>query len=143
MPCPERLRSRRGFTLIEAIIGIVIVATFLPATMLALSDTAAHRAGPILISRARFLASERLEDIIADRHSTTRGWSYIVAGNYPAEASIAGFPGFSRAVTINQTTSNLVTAGTGYKVVTVTMTWTDPRHGVRTLALSTVLTELQ
>ncbi len=137
----RRQTGRRGFTLIEAIIAIVIVSTALPATLVFMSDAQTRRAGPILAGRARWLAGEKLEDIIADRHSGTRGWSYIASNNYPAEPSISGFAGFSRSVSISETGASLTGGGTGYRTVTVTVGWMDPVRGATSLSLATVLTD--
>lgn len=90
---------------------------------------------------ARWLVCEKLEDIIADRHSATRGWSYIASGNYPAEATVNGFTPFARTTTIAETGADLATAGTGYRTVTVTVTYRDARDGTKTVAIATVLTD--
>lgn len=134
-------RSSSAFTLIEAIIAIVILSVAMPPMLWAIRDSQTARVSPILTSRARWLATERLEDIIADRHSTTRGYSYVVSGNYPAEATITGFPGYTRSVAITETGAALATGGTGYKLVTVTVSWTDGRAQSQSLALSTVVTD--
>lgn len=139
--CAKRPAARRGFTLIEAIIAIVIVGAAVPATLVFITEAQAKRAGPILAGRARWLAGEKLEDIIADRHSETRGWSYIASSNYSAEAAIAGFPGFTRSVSIVESGVSLSGGGTGYRTVTVTVGWTDPARGATTLSLATVLTD--
>lgn len=136
-----RVISRRAFTLVEAIAAIIILAVAVPPMMVAVRDSAVSRADPILQSRARWLVTERLEDIIADRHSPARGYAYVTGTNYPAEATISGFPGFSRAVSIIETGASLLGAGTGYKTVTVTVSWTSPKAGARSLAVSTVVTD--
>jgi Tfp pilus assembly protein PilV len=133
--------SSRAFTLIEAIVSVVILATAVPGMMLAVREAHRDRASPVLASKARWLATEKLEDIIADRHSTTRGYAYLVNSNYAAESSISGSPGFTRSVAISETAANLVSAGTGFKKVTVTVNWTDARGGARSLAIATVLTD--
>ena len=134
-------RSHRGFTLIEAIACVVMLAILIPPTLWAMREGHKQRINPVLASRARWLATERIEDIIADRHSATRGYAYLASGNYPAEASITGFAGFSRSVAFTETGVNLVTPGTGYKRVTVTVSWTDAGGSARSLALSTVVTD--
>jgi prepilin-type N-terminal cleavage/methylation domain-containing protein len=138
-----RIRGRniRGFTLIEAIISIVVLSISVPPMFWAVRQAHINRVNPEMISRARWLATEKIESIIADRHSTTRGYAYLVAINYPAESSIPGFPGFTRSVSFTETTVNLSTAGTGYMNVTVTVSWTDATATVRNLAVSTVLTD--
>lgn len=132
---------RRGFSLVDTIVAIVVLALVVPGTVTAISDASVQRASGIAVSRARWLAVEKLEDIIADRASATRGYAYVAAANYAAEASVTGFPGFTRSVAITETGASLSGAGTGYKTVVVTVGWTDPRRGAKTLALSTVVTD--
>lgn len=137
---------RRGavgdaFTLIEAIAAIVVLSVAVPAMLLVAQEAQGGRASTVLACRARWLATEKLEEIIADRHSSTRGYAYLQASNYPAEASVPGFAGFARAVALVQTGPDLASAGTGYCRVTVTVSWTDGRAQARSLALATVLTD--
>ncbi len=139
---PAIPRNDRGFTLVEAICAIVIISIALPAMFWTMRDAQTKRADPVLANRARFLAQERLEDIIADRHSTTRGYTYVVAGNYASESAVAGFTNFARSVAIVESGSNLVAnSGTGYKSVAVTVTYKDARNTTRSLSLSTVVTD--
>ncbi len=130
-----------AFTLIDTVAGIVVLAVALPALLWALRDAQIQRIDPVRTSTARWLAVEKIEDIIADRHSTTRGYGYLVAGNYPAEASLAGFPGFTRSVALAETRADLTTAGEGYMRVTVSVAWTDGHGAARTLSIASVLTE--
>ncbi len=134
---------RRGFTLIECIVAIVILAVAVPAMTLALKQTHERRAAPVMVSRASWLATELIEDIIADRNSTTRGYPYLITSNYPSEATIPEFPGFSRSVVFVETAADLTTPGVGYMKVTVTVRWTDPGDAARALSVSTVLTDYQ
>lgn len=137
---PRRARHG-GFTLIESIMAVVVISVMVPPTLVLIRDAQVRRASPILASRARWLATEKLEDIIADRHSTTRGWTYIGNASYPSESPVNGFANFSRTVTVTETGADLATSGTGYKRVTVTITWIDPRRGAASLNLATVLTD--
>lgn len=132
---------RRGFTLIEAIAAIIILTIAIPPLLFAMRDAHVQRVDPVLSSRARWLATAKLEDIIADRHSTTRGYDYLTAGNYPAEPSVSGYPNFSRSVTLTETEADLSTPGDGFMTVTVTVGWTDGSGDARSLSVSAVLTE--
>jgi prepilin-type N-terminal cleavage/methylation domain-containing protein len=140
---PIRIAPRRrlGFTLTETIAALVILSIGLPPMLWSVRDAHAHRANSVLASRARWLATEKLEDIVADRHSTTRGYTYLVPGNYAADPPITGFPGYSRSVTLNETLADLVTAGSGYMNVTVTVSFTDAWGASQSLAVTTVLTD--
>jgi prepilin-type N-terminal cleavage/methylation domain-containing protein len=135
------LFAARGFTLIETIAAIVVLAIAIPPMLFAIRDSQVQRVGPVMASQARWLAAEKLEDIIADRHSTTRGYDYLIPANYTDESPVSGFSAFDRSVTLTETEADLTTAGTGYMIVTVEVSWTDAGGDARTLSLSTVLTE--
>jgi len=137
----SRRRNHKAFTLVETIGMIVVMAVALPPTLFSLREASVDRVAPVLASRARWLATSKLEDIIADRHSTTRGYDYLISNNYPAESSITGYPGFTRTVSFTETEIDLVTPGTGVMTVTVTVSWNDPKKGSRSLSVSTILTE--
>ena len=134
-------RLSRGFTIIELVAAIIMLAILIPPTMYALREAHFQRVNPVLASRARWLATGKIEDVIADRHSATRGYAFLVAGNYTAESPVAGAPGFARTVSFIETAADLVSAGTGYKRVIVTVSWTDALGVARSLTLSTVVTD--
>jgi len=140
-------RTRRaGFTLIETIAAIVILAVAVPPMLWAVTESQRQRMNPMMVSKARWLAVEKLEDVIADRHSTTlRGYAWVVGGgDYVVEnpGDITGYPGFSRSVALLETQADLVTpAAAGYLNVTVTVGWVDAKGDNQTLDISTVLTD--
>ena len=133
--------TRRAFTLIECIAAIIIISIAIPPMLWSMREGHVQRVNPMLASKARWLATEKLETIIADRHSTTRGYPYLVTANYAAEVPVSGSPGFSRSVSFTQTAANLSTAGVGYMRVTVTVTWTDATATSRSLSIATLLTD--
>lgn len=125
----------------EAVAAVVVIAVAMPPMLYSLQQAHRHNADQILASRARWLAAEKLEDVIADRHASGRGYPYIAAVNYPAEQSVAGFAGFSRSVAITETGPDLSAAGSGYKTVMCSVGYLDGRGAARTLTISTVVTE--
>lgn len=137
-----RSSTRTGLTLVEAITAMVIIAAAAPALLIALSTASGNRTDALFASRARWLAAERLEDVVADLHSPTRGYSWITSANYAAEMSLEGLPGFSRTTEVTEVSADLSTPqpGSGIKLVTVTITMSDQRGVSRTQAISTVLT---
>ncbi len=138
--CRSR-HARRGLTLIEAIAAIVILAVGLPAVLWGIRDAARIRVDSVLVTRARWLAAERLEDILADRHSPARGYAYVVNANYPAETTVSGFTGMSRTTAIVETGGPpSFAAGTGYKTATVTVAFTGSSGASRSVVLSTMIT---
>ena len=120
---------------------MVILSIAVPTMFWTLREAHAKRANTVLASRARWLATEKLEDIIADRHGTNRGYSYLTGANYPNEPSVSGFANYSRTVAFTETEADLSTAGSGYMTVDVAVSWTDAGADARTLTVSTVLTE--
>ncbi len=141
--CTRGRESSSGFTLIETVAAIVILAVAVPPMIWAVREAQVQRVDPVLASRARWLAAEKLEDVVADRHSASRGYAWLTAANYPAESegAVPGHPQFSRAVTFAETGPDLAAPGTGYMTVTVEVGWDDARGMPRTLSVSTVLTE--
>lgn len=137
----RRAFTARGFTLIEAIVAIVVLSIAMPAMLWALRESTAERVDPVMVTRARWLAAERLETLTADRHSATRGYGFVLTGNYPDETVITGFPGFTREVDVIEVGPRLQSGGTGYKLATVRVAWTDTRGQSRAFELSTVLAE--
>jgi hypothetical protein len=131
---------RRGFTLTEAVASIVVLSVAIPSMLLGVREAQYHRTNRVLASRAHWLAVEKLEDVIADRHSNTRGYTYLASANYPVESTITGYPGFSRAVAFAETTADLLTPGSGYMRVTVTVSYADAGGATRSLPLATELT---
>ncbi len=135
------MTQRRAFTLIEAITAILVLGVAMPAMLTALATAHRSRVTPIKTSQARWFAMERLEDVIADRASPARGWSYLVPGNYPAETTLPNAPGFERSTAISETGPDLVTPGEGYMKVAVTVSWVHELDTPLAVTLTTVLTE--
>ncbi len=141
-----RTARRKGFTLIETVSAIVILSVAVPPMLWAVTQAQRQRMNPIMASKARWLAVEKLEDIIADRHAIpARGWGHLIDANYPDEnpGDIGtGYEGFSRKVTpfVAETDADLSTPGVGYQVVTVTVGWTTSNGDNASLSISTVLT---
>ena len=133
-------RRTFGFTLVETLAALVVLSIAFPPMFWAIQRGHAARVTPARFSIARWLAVNKLEDIIGDRACATRGYTYLVTANYPAEATISGFPGFTRGVSFAETGPDLVTAGAGYKKVTVTVTFTDGMGASRSFPLSSIQT---
>lgn len=134
-------KIQRGLTLMETIAAIVVLAIAVPPLLFSLVSAHDRQVDPVLISRAQWLAAEKLEDIIADRHSSTRCYEFVIEANYPMESSVDGFSQFSRSVEINETEADLFTPGSGFKIITVHMQWLDVRGEMQTMSVSTVVTD--
>ncbi len=128
----------------ETVSAIVILSVAVPPMLWAVTQAQRQRMNPIMASKARWLAVEKLEDIVADRHATPRGYTWLNAGNYPEEnpGDITGYPGFGRKVIFAaETDATLITAGLGYQKVTVEVRWTNSDGDTAKLSILTVLTD--
>src|SRR5579872_1592105 len=98
--------SSKGFTLIEVILAIVILAIAIPALISSVSFMAARQVNTMGTTTAGDLAQEKLEEILGDRMNMNIGYgfNYIANASYTPESTaptaIAGFPNYSRSVNI-------------------------------------------
>ena len=60
-----------------------------------------------------------MEEITADKNSSTRGFAYVAAPNYPSENPVPAFPGYSRSVSV---APDSVYDGVTFRTVAVTVT---------------------
>jgi Tfp pilus assembly protein PilV len=112
-------RANEGFTLIEVAILVVIAGiAVLPLAML-FATTSIRSSDARSASVATHLAQTKLEEITADRRSTTRGFAYLQGANYPPETPVAAFPAYSRSVTV---APDSIFDGVTYRTVSVTVT---------------------
>lgn len=112
-------RAGRGFTLIEVVLVLVIAAvSLLPLSML-FATTSIRSGDAHNATVAAQLAEAKMEEITADKNSPTRGFSYLVAANYPAETPVQAFPGYSRSVSI---APDSLYDGVTFRTVSVTVT---------------------
>jgi len=76
-----RALARRAFTLLEAVVVIVVLAVSLPPTIMWLDRSAARQADAASATRATFLATAVLECIKADASSTTPSLGFAALAN--------------------------------------------------------------
>ncbi len=77
------IRARRAFTLIEVVIGVLILSIAVPPILNLMDSASAGRVDAINTTRATFLATTVLETVFADMTSTqeTLGFSALVDSN--------------------------------------------------------------
>ena len=96
----NRLRRNTGFSLVEVIAVIVLLGVGVVA-ILSMFSSGTRTIGANVDSQiATQLAQQRAEQILADRRNPTRGYGYVIAGNYGPETPVTGFPNYNRAVAI-------------------------------------------
>ena len=119
-------QRERGFSLIETILVIIVLGIASYGVLTVFITGLQGSANPLLGVQAIELAEEKMELIIADKHSAARGYTYIISANYPDETPVSGFPQFDRSVAfLDVDGSDLTTAlpGSGYRKITVTVSW--------------------
>jgi len=76
--------GRGGFTLLEAVIVVVVLAISVPPTIAWLNDASSRRADAINTTRATTLATGVMEHILADVASTTPGLGFAALADSAA-----------------------------------------------------------
>ncbi|MGA3084672.1 MAG: prepilin-type N-terminal cleavage/methylation domain-containing protein [Thermodesulfobacteriota bacterium] len=124
--------NNKGFTLIEALISVVILSIAVTGIFLIFSAGLAPRKAPISIEHTTGaqLVQERLELIKADCNNPARGFVYIASANYPSETLTGAFAGYTRTTTISPSWGGDL----NYTQVTVAVT-----HNGFTVARATTL----
>ena len=130
-------RIRRGVTLIELVVIIVLIGVMVPPLLMMFSDITKMSAQAELISTANALARSLLEEIISKNYDekayvsgcTSNCWSnplgpdsgearatYDDVDDFDGlnETSISGFPGFSRSATVYYVNPDLTAAEPPY-----------------------------
>lgn len=141
--------SRRGFSLIEAIAAIVILALVAPVSMFTLRDAAASRSESIQLTRATWLAVAVMETVLGDLSSgdPALGFgalsdvaSYLDTPSTGLRARLASVTDHYRSLGFEWTLTvgGLVAADGApsgdeeldvYRVVRVTVSWVGAGHG--------------
>jgi len=118
-------RMRPAASIIEVVLALMILSVGLPPLMVCFAEASIQSVRPAQATIAAFLAQERMEEIIARRYRKTDGYGALTTSEFPPEAVVAGYPGFSRSVAIRYATADLGTSASdvGYKVVRVTVGW--------------------
>ncbi len=113
-----------GFTLIEVILIIVIMAIVIPGLIAGVSFMTGSQVNLLGTTTAANLAQEELENVIAKKMSTCGACGYanitVGAGTFSA---VSGFPNYEKKTDVELVDANLNPSGTdqGYKKVTVTV----------------------
>lgn len=116
----NRRSGEQGFTLPEVVLILVIAAVaVLPLAMLFANSSIRSGEAHSATVMAE-LAQAKMEEIAADKNSPSRGFSYLVSGNYPAESPVTAFPGYSRSVAF---AADSVYDGVTFRTVSVTVSF--------------------
>lgn len=131
----KAMTKQKGFTLIEAIITLVVLSIAAVGVLSVFSTGMKGSADPLLLSQGLLLAQEKMEETKAWQRSA--GFAAVVAGSgvFPPP-----FDAFSWARVVNCVDATLnpaPCAGAEHKRVTVTVAWNS---GAESLNLVTLIT---
>jgi hypothetical protein len=115
VPAP-RAHSRAGFTLMETVLGLSVLAGAVLASGRYFTALAFGVANERTRATANFLVTERFEQV--KTAPTYAGIESLYSGT---ETSIANYPGYSRLTSITRI-GGLPSDSVDYKIVTVTVT---------------------
>jgi prepilin-type N-terminal cleavage/methylation domain-containing protein len=120
-----------GFTLIEVVAAVVLLGIAVPPILAFLAQSGVKGVFPERQTAAYFLAVEKLETIIADRHSPNRGYAYLTTANYPAETLSDGYTRTVAFQEVAPTSLASAQSGSGYLRITVTVSYANPTGSYR------------
>lgn len=139
----------RGFTLIEAVLSLSLLAFGLLGLLYIFENASVNTLIADQAYVAENLARQALETVIAQRDSALAGGGYTttlaaIQANSYNQTPVSGFTGYNLTVTgvevdaqTSQSTTNFTVAlpGSGYALVTATVTWNSGRNSVQLATL--------
>ncbi|MBI3812385.1 MAG: type II secretion system protein [Nitrospirae bacterium] len=141
--------NTKGFTLIEVILVIVIMAIAIPGLISAVSFITAQQVNMVGTTTAADLAQEEMENIIAKKQSSCGTCGYAntpptscatpLVGTF---AAVSGFPNYQKktdAVCVDSSLASVLT-DQGYKEITVTVQAVGVGPSVPNAVLVTLVT---
>jgi prepilin-type N-terminal cleavage/methylation domain-containing protein len=94
------MMRRRGFSLVEVIVAMVILAIAIPPLVFQMAAGVQQQATVLIQQNLTQLAADRLWQVYEDHADPTRGYSYVVDAAYPDEEEPLELTGYSRQTTI-------------------------------------------
>jgi Tfp pilus assembly protein PilV len=131
--------NQSGFIFVELILTMLVLSIGLASGYVLMDNSLSNSVTGDADVVASQLANEKLEQIISDK--SFGGYDALAEGDYPPETLDAPYQNYSRQVDIyevNPTDMSTAEAGSGYKKVTVSVTWGN--HDYETVNVVTLLT---
>lgn len=113
------LLKHDGFTLIEVIMAIVVIAIAIPPILTLFSQNITDSHESEVYTKATLYAIEKIEEIIGDKRAASDGygWDYILQpGQYPNDSPEEGY---TRSISIDTTGNSF--QGVTYAEILVTV----------------------
>ena len=139
--------NSKGFTLIEIILVIVILAIVVPGVIGAVSFMTQSQVNPLATTTAANLARERMEQVIADKRNPAIPFIDIdEAVRYPDDTPVAGYDRRVRVTCVDPVANpgdvqTAVVCPTNYRRIEVTVSPTAAGPSAPDVVLVTLLTD--
>lgn len=134
-------RSRRGLTLVEVIVALVVLALAVPPLLLQVAGGIERQNRSDVQQNLARLASDRLWEIFTAHANPDAGYDEIDAASYPDETAPAGLTGYARSTTIREVApTNYSTPLTGSGIKRFRIVVTGP--GGESLVLESFVTDI-
>lgn len=120
----KRLRNEKGITLLESVLGIMILAVGYLGLLPMMTNATAKTLDNDRYVISSYLANDKMESILADKNF--KGYATITSANYPDENLDSTNPGYTRTTTITEVSKTDLTTlqtGSGYKKVVIEVKW--------------------
>ena len=152
----RRPTTRRAFTLIEAVVIVIVVAVAVPPSLMWLDESVTRRVDAANLTRATMLGTAVMENVLADCGSDAAGLGFAALAT-PATyttslstrmgSTLSPYQaaGLSYSVTIGSLVSASGVASADvtqnvFRLVTVNVTYPSAAGGTRTFAVSAMVT---
>ena len=120
------LSDSKGYSLIEIIMVVIILAIAIPPIINIFSQNLTHNVNSEIYTKANYFAEKKLEEILADKRSNS--YSYIVAENrYQNDTPGTGF---TRTISIDE--NNKIINGIPYAEIIITVSHSNINNVVLT-----------
>ena len=120
----KKTKNNRGFSLLEAVLAVMILAVGFFSTTILISNISISAISSDQNIIGTQLANEKVESILADKKFL--GFSYVDNSHYPLEILTGDYSGYQRNVSVAEVQpGDLMTPspGSGIKKISVTVSW--------------------
>lgn len=131
----KKLIDTEGYSLIEIILVILILAIAIPPVIHLFSYNLENSVDSEIYTKATYFAEERMEEVLADKRASSsgKGYDYILGvGRYPDDLPETGY---SRAVSVD--TTGKIINGVSYAEVIITVNHSN----INSVVLTTWVTD--
>lgn len=115
--------KRRAMSLVEVVFAILILGLAVPPLLVQVGTGAQQQQAAMVQTNLVQIASERLNDILADHANPLRGYAYLVDASYPLNSAPRGLTGYTLRTELREVSGAdylSVQAGSGIKRVRIT-----------------------